>query len=341
MEKKQILSELNRTREIMGLDLDLIKEEEIELDDAGNPVEVETTATLDLGEEEQEVDDAGNPVEIETTAVLDLSEQEEEEEEEEIEVDPNAIVTKKKVYRVILTDGWELAPYISYKFNKQTQKPVPGSASMAVRMIANNTYQNDFDKLGTWKGSDPNNIDIYKTNEKLYNAFKKTAKQGTDKLKQSLTKSIVDWAKRTASESGIDGDWASMWGPKWQEQDLTRWIYKATSNKDSRVSIPTERPKKNYVSFQMHYVGRDEGVNPKADGWLLFGPGGRQINVTKWGKLYNTEYFANMVRGVQKRDEWYEFCQIIPDELKKKAQWQKEINSILRYNDIYEWKCKS
>ena len=29
MEKKQILSELNRTREIMGLDLDLIKEEEI------------------------------------------------------------------------------------------------------------------------------------------------------------------------------------------------------------------------------------------------------------------------------------------------------------------------
>jgi len=328
IEKKEIVSELNRALEIMGVKL--IKEEETELDDAGNAVEIETTDTLDLGEEEQEVDGEGKAVEIETTDTLDLSEQEEE------EVDANAIVTKKKEYRVMLKGDYGLHPFISYKYNKQTQKPVPNSAKMALRVSKNNQMHSSFDKLGTWAGSDPNKLDIYNTDKGLWDALKETSKLDKDKLPSSVTKKIIAWGIKTAQANGVDVDVASMWGSNWLKQDLTRWVDKSVFNKENKKTELGESGK--YMSSSFENLGRDEGVTPKPDGFIIYFPNKKQVHFTQWGSPA-TQGWQEGVRYVNSKDEWYEFCRVIPEGLKASREWSNTTSEVSDNRGL-RWKCK-
>ena len=315
------------------------QEDEGMFDDEGNPIEVETEmVTLgeiddeysgeamsdEVMEEEDEgmVDDEGNPIEVESETIT-LGEQDEKE-----ELKPGAIVSIRKEYRVQLGGtGYKLVPYLQYKYNKQAQKHVPGSAYIGLKVSQNNTYSNSFDGLGTYQGSDPNKIDIYNTDRGLTEALYETARRSKEKMPSSATKLMVDYFTGVASKAGLGININSAFGPNWKKQDDTQWVYYAAQFvKGSRLTQDGAKGK--YVSAKREWAPRDSGIKGRPNGWNIdyYPKGKQQVNVRfdtrgdvsdKWGKWFK------LVMGVQRRQEMYEFCQIIPPGLKKSRDWKK------------------
>lgn len=326
--KKNIIKELNRVREMMGLGLVTEQSDDTLIDDEGNRIEVETE-TVTLGEiddeyadevieqeDEEMIDDEGNSIEVDSETIT-LGEQDEKE-----ELKPGAVVSIRKEYRVQLGGtGWKLIPYLQYKYNKQHQKHVPGSAFIRLKVAENNVINSRF------SDKNPNKVDIYNTDRGLSEALYKVAAKSKEKMPLSATKRMVDYFTTIASKAGLGINIDTAFGANWKKQDTTRWIYDYLHREDgTRLAQDGARGK--YVSNAFEYPNRDEGYNARQAGWEIkyYPKGKNQVSVTfnkwggvrdKWGKWFK------LVSGVQSRQEMYEFCQVIPPGLKKTKKWKE------------------
>ena len=360
--EKNILNELNRAREIMGLDL--ISEEQLN-ENIGNGngqnfglmgaptakykdlTEKEDVEEKDMEEghkedhveeKEEEVKENGKnpPMEgVEEGKVVKEQEEEEEEGEEEEVVDPNAVVTKLK--RVLFgQDNINIGAELVYKYNKQKQKPVKGSAVVRWADFGDLISSSDERKpVKDWKYDYSKDRQMYDT---LANEYPKKYKSGIS----TILKKIV---ARRAEELGVDVGDVNQLFASFSEFDPSR--YKVRTSERAGSSKRSDGEKGSYIGYRLNKSKREneQDAPDKFSNFVLtYMPkdGDRQtVYFYKNGNVEgSSSRWEQMVQGIVDRNEKYEFCQALPDALKNSKNWSKTSSNVRgNYNRSNSIKC--
>ena len=304
---KSILKELNRTREIMGLDL---------LSEEGLKNKTNVTLKEDIEETNMdEMDMEEMDMEEMDDEVVKEQEEDEVEGEEEVEVDPNAVVTKVKD---VILGNFPIGVQLVYKFNKQEKKPVPGSTMVRWADYGDVISRSDRRKpVKDWKYD-------YSKDKQLYTAlndYPNNYKQGAS----SLLKKVV--ASR-AEKMGIDvGDVNELFA-SFSEFDPSRYVKNTVSQKDGSFQR-SQGEKGLYMGYGLNKQKRsgEQDAPEKFSNFVIeYRPkkGEREyISFYKNGKTRSESKWGAMVQGIMDRNEMYEFCQILPDDLKNAPDWKR------------------
>ena len=357
--EKNILNELNRAREIMGLDL--ISEEQLN-ENIGNGngqnfglmgtptakykdlTEKEDVEEKDMEEghkedhvegKEEEVKEMENPAIEDVEEGKVVKEQEEEEEEEEV-VDPNAIVTKYK--RTLFGDGGiNIGAEIVYKFNKQKKEPVKGSA--VVRWADFGDLISDSDErkpVKDWKYD-------WNKDRQLYT---KLMDEYPAKYKVGISTMLKNMVARKAEELGVDVGDVNQLFASFSAFDPSRYKPRHVERKSGSLN-KYDGEKGLYRGYELVRTKREgeQEAPEKFDSFVLtYTPkkGGKQQRVSfyKNGNLESNRYnWEEMVQGITDRNELYEFCQVLPDELKKAPKWSTNTRVSGKYGTTNNIKC--
>ena len=294
--KKQILEELNRAREIMGLDL--LKEDET-LDGLGADAPKPdfdpsvTDADLELVEDDEAVEDvedvedvsseegefiAGEPVdgfevEIEyvdkPSGVKGVDEQVISEQKKTYGKN-QIVIRKKKIWQAAGQDmNWSdsnksktyLEPYIQYKFDKKAQEPLAGTAE--IFMDGFNTADRDpawrNTPLKNWKWGENDNWMISR-------ALGYKAYEDTTKLSMSVSKMMHSKLEQAASEVGVSIPSFSIFRTFYKRDD-TKW--NMSDSKSTKRKVEQGVGDTDYIGFTAYYPGRDNTERKRTNSYYL------------------------------------------------------------------------
>jgi len=273
---------------------------------------------------------------IENSVQKKIKEQEEEGEEEEEEVvDPNAIVTKYK--RALFgQDNINVGVELVYKFNKQKKEPVKGSAVVRWADFGDLISSRDERKpVKDWRYDYSKDSQMYDT---LANKYPKKYKSGIS----TILKKMVE---RKAEELGLDvGDVNELFA-SFSEFDPSRYLPRTVQMKDAGKRSKGE--KGTYMGYQLNRKKRpnEQDAPEKFSNFVLtYMPkdGDRQtVYFYKNGNVEgSSSRWEQMVQGIVDRNEKYEFCQALPDELKNSKNWSKTSTNVRgNYNRSNSIKC--
>ena len=346
MEEKEILKEeLNRTLEIMGLNVITEQKEEGLVDDEVNPIELEVVEdSTEEGEEETTEPADGGEIEVEYVydetgqapkGIQKISEQ-------VVSEQVQAVVTKRKQLYIPAgkqKDGYSyvLEPYLQYKFDKSTQEVVEGSAEIFMAGRENN-YTAKWMQMPVSK---------WAWNDKTYqlrSAMYSKSKTGRDKMPTSLTEKMISQLNQTVKDTGVslNEDIKSSFA-NFYKNDQTIWVRDGVRSL-ARTSQSGER--QNYTTTTYGYKGRDneskemidsyqvrftnsDGKTATVKGYYVNdGQAKASVQFNERGKLYNVKGFHDawylMVASTSRADEWYEFCNSLPKGLTSGSEWKKK-----------------
>ena len=313
---KSILKELNRTREIMGLNL--LSEEELK--NNNNVALKEDIEEMDMDEMDMdEMEEMATMDEMDDEVVKE-QEEDEVEGEEEVKINPNAIVTKyKDVY--FGQNGMDIGVQLVYKFNKEAKEPVPGSSMVRWSdygdLISN---RDEFKPVKDWKYSWDKDRQMY---TKLRDEYPANSKTGIS----TILKKVV---ARKAEELGLDiGDVNELFA-SFSEFDPSRYVPRHSVQKKGSFQR-SQGEKGLYMGYQLNRKkrsGEQDAPENFSNFVLEYRPkeGGKDVRVSfyKNGKLSSSEdRWGALVQGIKDRDEMYEFCQTLPDDLKNAKDWKQ------------------
>ena len=305
--QKNILNELNRARKIMGLNL--LSEEELK-------------NNVTLKEDIYEMD-------------MEVREQEVEGEEEEV-VDPNAVVTKVKDV-LFGQDGINIGAELVYKYNKQKQTPVKGSAVVRWSDYGDLISKNDERKpVQNWTYE-------YNKDSKMRDML---ANNYPERYKIGISTMLKKMVERKAEELGLDVGDVNQLFASFSEFDPSRYLPRTVQMKDAGKRSKGE--KGTYMGYQLNRKKRpnEQDAPEKFSNFVL-------SYTPKDGKEKQTVYFyknggnagsesrwREMVQGVIDRNEKYEFCQALPDELKNAKKWSQTSSNVRgKYDSRNSIKC--
>jgi len=329
---KNILKELNRTREIMGLNL--LSEEELKTNDTIKE-DIEEMDMEEMHHAEEGYTKEAYMDEMDDEVVKEQEEEGEEEEEEEEVVDPNAIVTKyKDVY--LGMDGFPIGVQIVYKFNKQKKEPVKGSSLVRWADYGDLISKSDRRKpVKDWKYTWDKDGQMYnKLNEKY-----------PQKYQVGISTTLKKVLARRAEELGVDIGDVNQLLASFSEFDPSRYMARTVETKQGSMN-KSEGEKGFYRGYQLNKKkrqGESDAPEKFSSFVLTYVPkGGKQQNVSfyKNGNLRSNRYsWEEMVQGIVDRNEKYEFCQVLPDELKKAPKWSTNTRVSGKYGTTNNIKC--
>ena len=332
---KNILKELNRTREIMGLNL--LSEEELKTNDTIKE-DIEEMDMEEMHHAEEGYTKEAYMDEMEDEVVKEQEEEGEEgeEEEEEVKIDPNAIVTK---YKDILfgQDGINIGAELVYKFNKQAKEPVKGSAVVRWSDYGDLISRSDERKpVKDWKYD-------WNKDRQLYT---KLVDEYPSRYKIGISTMLKKMVARKAEELGVDiGDVNELFA-SFSAFDPSRYKPRHVEMKSDTVNR-YDGEKGLYRGYELVRTKREgeQEAPEKFDSFVLtYTPkkGGEQKRVSfyKNGNLRSNRYsWEEMVQGITDRNELYEFCQVLPDELKKAPKWSTNTRVSGKYGTTNNIKC--
>ena len=358
--KKNIINELNRAREIMGLEL--LKEDET-LDGLGledvpkefNPLDEDLVEVEDV-EDVEDVSSgegefiAGEPVdgfevEIEyvdkPSGVKGVDEQVISE-QEKTPGKNQIVIRKKKIWQNAGQDeGWSdsngsktyLEPYIQYQFDKLAQEPVAGTSEIFMdgynTANRNPAWRNT--PLKDWKWGENDNWMIVR-------ALGHKAHQDLTKLPMSVSKMMYSKLSQAAGEVGVSIPSFSVFNT-FYTRDKTKW----NESKSERDEINVEEGvgSIDYRGITFIYNGRDDASRKKVnkyylgysvpkkgkneDGTPKTGVASRFMIYDRKGEWEQGMKEKDLEALVYKNDAWWEICQAAPDRLKKTAAFAKGI----------------